>query len=88
MSLDLRFSVPGRKMGASKHTRKITPLTTHQRPPLSQQEHRKSPMEPHDPAYFHWSAPVGLSTAGQRFNRGSVRGQGHEVGAPENDELS
>ena len=45
-------------------------------------------MEPHDAAYFHWSAPVGLSTAGQRFNRGSVRGQGHEVGAPENDELS
>jgi hypothetical protein len=44
-------------------------------------------MEPHDPAYFHWSAPVGLSTAGQRFNRGSFRGQGPEVAAPENDEL-
>jgi N-acyl homoserine lactone hydrolase len=35
----------------------------------------------------HWSAPVGLSTAGQRFNRGSFRGQGPEVAAPENDEL-
>ena len=45
------------------------------------------PMEPHDPAYFHWLAPVGLSTAGQRFNRGSFRGQGPEVAAPENDEL-
>jgi hypothetical protein len=32
-------------------------------------------------------APVGLSTAGQRFNRGSFRGQGPEVAAPENDEL-
>jgi hypothetical protein len=28
-----------------------------------------------------------LSTAGQRFNRGSFRGQGPEVAAPENDEL-
>jgi hypothetical protein len=28
VSLDLRFSVPGRKMGASKHTRTITPLNT------------------------------------------------------------
>jgi hypothetical protein len=35
----------------------------------------------------HWPAPVGLSTAGQRFNRGSFRGQGPEVVAPENDEL-
>jgi hypothetical protein len=33
------------------------------------------------------TAPVGLSTAGQRFNRGSFRGQGPEVAAPENDEL-
>ena len=39
------------------------------------------------PEDCHWSAPVGLSTAGQRLNRGSFRGQGPEVAAPENDEL-
>jgi hypothetical protein len=39
------------------------------------------------PEDCHWSAPVGLSTAGQRFNRGNFRGQGPEVAAPENDEL-
>ena len=32
-----------------------------------------------DAADVHWWAPVGLSTAGQRFNRGSVSGQGHEL---------